>query len=495
MKVCIKKVSLVLAQVLSCAVFAQSGNGLQKYVCDSKVYVPFDSSTVVTLECPDAAARKWLEDHFQEWYGRNAPKVESGKCALSLPEGDEAYAASTSKEGVRIAANTIAGVRWASYSLRQLAIAKRGTFKTEGHILPELSLSDCPHLAFRAIHLCWFPETRPQQIERSIRLAAMLKFNYVIIEPWGTYKSKKFPWRSWPKAAMTKAEVDRLVAIGKDIGVTLIPQINCYGHASFSRSISLKHSALELNPEYEPLFEPDGWNWCLSNPETQRVLREMIAELHENFGNPPFVHIGCDEANAMGCPECLKTPAAELVGRHIAGLASFIKSRGAQAMMWHDMLLDKNDSRWKDFVKNGTKEFSETVLGLLPKDIVICDWQYSYCNMNETRTDWPTVGYFLEKGYPVVGCPWKNYNSMKPMADYIARRGGFGIVETTWHQMHGDEWSRMFMNSAAAAWGSPVTFGVSFQRMLRLIGRDMKIAEYEDTGHSNYQIPPSWWNW
>ena len=173
-------------------------------------------------------------------------------------------------------ANNIAGVRWARYTLRQLAIAKRGTMKTEGMILPTLSISDSPHLAFRAVHLCWFPETRPAQIERAVRLAALLKFNCAILEPLGTYKSEKHPWRCWPDAPMTKAETRRLVALGKDLGITLIPQINCYGHASYLRSISNKHSALDMHPEYAPLFEPGGWNWCLSNPETQRVSRFMM---------------------------------------------------------------------------------------------------------------------------------------------------------------------------------------------------------------------------
>ena len=56
-----------------------------------------------------------------------------------------------------------------------------------------------------------------EQIERAIRLAALLKFNYAILEPWGMYKSEKHPWWSWPKPTMTKGEIRRLVKIGKDL--------------------------------------------------------------------------------------------------------------------------------------------------------------------------------------------------------------------------------------------------------------------------------------
>ena len=477
----------------------------QDFQWEKNSLVPFDATTTVTLECPDPAAAKWLQTHYKEWFGDAAPKVKAGAAGLELDKNQEAYAASTGADGVKIAANTLAGVRWASYTLRQLAIAKRGTFKTGGYLLPKLTTKDRPHLAFRAVHLCCFPETRIQQIERAIRLAALLKFNYAIIEPWGMYKSERHPWWPWPNAYLTKSEVKRLVAVGKDIGITLIPQINCYGHASSSRGCTIKHAVLDLHPEYEPLFEPaplkavhgssdwDGWSWCISNPETQRVLRELIAEMHENFDNPPFFHIGCDEAfGAQSCPACVKHPKDELLLKHISGIAEFIRSRGAQAMMWHDMLLDAGDPRWKEFIKFGSKE-TASILDKLPKDIIICDWQYCDTIKDKGGKTWPTMTYFAEKGFSVAGCPFTNYKVMKSMSDHIVNIGGFGFVETTWHHLRGKDWENMYKHGAHAAWGSPVSHDVSFQRSLRLVGHDMKVTDYLDTGYLNNQIPPGWW--
>ena len=454
--------------------------------------VAFDATATVTVECPNPDAVPWLARHFVEWYGRQAPKVVLGGSQLAAtgagaincapPEGDEAYAINADPAGgIRIAARSLAGVRWAAYTLRQLAIAKRGTFRTEGRILPSLKVADRPHLAFRAVHLCWFPEVRPAQMERAIRLAALLKFNYAIIEPWGMYASAKHPWWHWPNPTMTKGEVHRLVEIGRDLGITLVPQINAYGHATSSRGCTIKHAMLDITPEYEPLFEPGGWNWCLSNTETQRVLRELIAEMHENFGKPPYFHLGCDEATKQTCPECVKTPNADLVCRHITGLTNFVKSLGARPMIWHDMLLARGDPRWKGYVHCGNNE-TATLADTLPKDVIICDWQYSYGDMKETRKEWPTMKYFKEKGFPVAGCPWRNFNAMKPMADYISEIGGFGFIETTWHHMRGREWEKMYMSASHAAWGSAVSHGVSFQRSLRLVGHDMKVTDYLDTG-------------
>ncbi len=124
--------------------------------------VAFDAATTVVVQCPDEEASGWLAAHFKEWYGKDVPKVEAGDAGLQLPEGDEAYAVRADASGVKIAARSLAGVRWAAYSLRQLAIAKRGTFKTEGRILPTFSMSDAPMLPFRCVHLCWFPEVRKE---------------------------------------------------------------------------------------------------------------------------------------------------------------------------------------------------------------------------------------------------------------------------------------------------------------------------------------------
>ncbi len=474
--------------------------------------VAFDSTATVTVDCPDAAAVEWLSRHFAEWFGKQAPKVADGAAGVralptanyQLPTNNEAYAISADPaNGITIAARSLSGVRWAAYTMRQLAIAKRGTFKTEGRILPTLKISDRPHLAFRAVHLCWFPEVRPQQMERAVRLAALLKFNYAIIEPWGMYASEKHPWWHWPNPTMTKETVRRLAAVGRDLGITLIPQINAFGHATSSRSITAKHAILDLQPEYEPLFEPGGWNWCLSNPETQRVLRELIAEMHDDFGRPPFFHLGCDEAQPPSCPECRKEPYGELVCRHITGLAEFVKSRGARAMMWHDMLLDRTDPRWKGYVKCGSK-ITATLADTLPRDVIICDWQYSYGDMKEKKKEWPTMAYFKEKGFPVAGCPWRNYNAMKPMADFIAEIGGFGFIETTWHHLRGGDWVNMYRYGAAAAWGTPVRGGggyhgatpqydTEFGTALRLVGHDMKVTDYLDSGHVNHQVTPEWW--
>ena len=240
----------IIASVLMAALAAVAGNAVNpdavelapiplpiEFTSDMDKPVAFDAQTAVTLECADAAGVAWLNRHFAEWFGKMSPKVVAGTTGLALRPGDEAYAIAVDASGVKIAARTLAGVRWAAYTLRPLAIAKRGTFKTEGRILPTFTASDAPMLGFRCVHLCWIPPMTGVQIERAIRLAAMMKFNYVILEPWGMYKSEKNPWWCWPDAQMTKEEIARLRAIADDLGITLIPQFNMFGSENLGRGV------------------------------------------------------------------------------------------------------------------------------------------------------------------------------------------------------------------------------------------------------------------
>ena len=166
-------------------------------------------------------------------------------------------------------------------------------------------------------------------------------------------------------------------------------------------------------------------------------------------------------------------------------------------MIWHDMLISDDDERFKGYVKSGTKA-TATLADTLPKDVVICDWQYSYGDMKETRRDWPTMRYFKEKGFAVCACPWLNFNAMRPMADYLATIGGFGYIQTTWHHLRGNDWRKMYRYGAAAAWGTEVVnetlmYDTPFAIALRLVGHDMQLADPVDTGDVNFQIPPAWW--
>ena len=360
--------------------------------------------------------------------------------------------------------------------------------KVEGWIVPKSVIKDSPALAFRGIHICWFHETEAWEVERLVRMAAYYKMNYAVIESWGSFRSDIAPWYGWPDGTMTKQEVARIKAIADDLGITLIPQINVFGHATMSRDGAGKHAALDINSEYQPLFEPSaGWNWCLSNPEARKLLTALIGEQLEAFGNPPFFHIGGDEAEAPSCPDCIGIPYSELFLNHIKAMNDAVRANGARTMMWHDMLLERGDPRWNGFYANGTPE---TAAGFLdfPRDIIICDWFYG-----GAKDEYPTLEYFKSLGFKTLTCPWLDRGGIR--AQGLSARGGKadGILGTLWHHYFGEDLVNIYLTLANSAWNAGAGSHAGhhqFLSHLRQVGWDMQVKDPRHTGIYYDELPP-----
>ncbi len=220
-------------------------------------------------------------------YWRITTNITVGDCTAMIPS--EGYRVDVTAERLLVEASTIAGMRHAFRTLRMLAEPERGTSCLSGTWnLPEVHIEDAPALSFRGLHLCVFPETRFNDIAKKIRFAAYLKFNVVVIEFWGTFPFQSHPELCWAEFAGSREEWAMLIhEMRENEGVTLVPQFNVLGHAPNSRGGTSQHVVLNQHPELEPLFEPDGWCWCLTNPHTMKLLDEAVGELHDFVGRPP----------------------------------------------------------------------------------------------------------------------------------------------------------------------------------------------------------------
>ncbi|MEG1979468.1 MAG: glycoside hydrolase family 20 zincin-like fold domain-containing protein, partial [Victivallaceae bacterium] len=212
--------------------------------------------------------------------------ITSSELPNQMPS--ESYKITITQANILIEAADANAIRYAMNTLRQLAETERGVAKFNCYILPAVTISDAPRLAFRGLHICHIPETPFWELEKEIRLAAYYKFNYVVMEFWGTLRFKSHPELCWSEYGIEQSQVKALLKVAKSLGVTLIPQINLFGHASFSRCGSGKHALLDFHPEYASLFEPDGWSWCLSNPATRQYLTDLVLEIHELFDSPEY---------------------------------------------------------------------------------------------------------------------------------------------------------------------------------------------------------------
>jgi hypothetical protein len=476
----------------------------EKMEYKENVEVKLDSTTEVKVKCPDKIAAGWVADHISEWF-KQKPKVCANSSDVDLAN-EEAYILTVKPGVITIEAKSIKGVRYAMFTLRQVAERASEGYRLKHYRMPEFTVVDSPVLKFRGIHFVWMPELSTSYIEREIRTAAQYKFNYVVIESWGVYKSERHPWFGWKARPMDKKTIAKFKAIADDLGVTLIPQLNVWGHASGARSCAGKHASLDFSPEYQPLFEPAGgahgsvssaWNWCLTNPEAVRIVHELVEEMHDAFGRPPFFHIGCDEADVPTCASCRATEYSKLVSNYISGICELLRKRGARAMMWHDMLIQRGDPRWKGFYANGDVETAK-LPKVLPKDVVICDWYYGSDpggtkdpNSRSSNTmTYPTLEYFSKEcGFDTLTCPWEEPKGLRSQMKFARDTGLFGVLETTWHHFGGERFPRMFQMSACGAWGRGEHLSNGhFATAWRQCGWDAGNQTYKDGGWYDTQV-------
>ncbi len=456
--------------------------------------VVFDDSLKVSLACAKEAplALKQTADTFKAWFGTK-PELKAVTGSEGMPQGADAYRIVAAQDTLLIEAADAGGARNALRTLRQLAEPVRGTRKLTAYFVPETVIEDAPVMAFRGFHICWFPENSPVQIERYIRLAAYYKMNTIVLESWGMFVFKKHPKLSLKGSTMTVKEVKRLVKIADELGVTLVPQLNLFGHASGARVSSGKHSVLDFHSELQPLFEPLGWTWCLSNPETVKLLEELTLEMHDAFGRPPYFHAGCDEAYDMGtCETCRRSDYPQVVASFLTRMHDLLATRNCRMMVWHDMFLQSSDPRWKGYVACGA-EWAETLLDAVPRSLIICDWYYGSSHPEEKAgATHPTLRYFKSKGFSVLGCPWENKTGYASTSKVAQEIGLEGMLCTTWHHLYGGSMLPIYSQAAHATWGTRPSGGYAnlvFAHHLRQVGWDVPVKNYKETGYYNYQLP------
>ncbi|MBW2149529.1 MAG: family 20 glycosylhydrolase, partial [Deltaproteobacteria bacterium] len=180
------------------------------------------------------------------------------------------------------------------------------------------------------------------------------------------------------KGAFSKQEIKELISCAQDHGIEVIPELESFGHMGY----------ITIHKEYSHLSDAvEGKHFgaiCPSNPETLEILEDLIGEVSELFTSD-YIHAGFDEVNFGSCPRCqerLKEEKSwEIFAQHVETVQGIMAGNGKKMMMWGDHLV------------------SEAQLAdRIPKDIVICDWQYFDVEVSN-------ITGLLEKGFDVICCP------------------------------------------------------------------------------------------
>lgn len=407
--------------------------GADLSLCLSPAFVPQELDAVRSLWdaftaqcCPLQVQSDPAYASYQAWFGPAAP---SCSCP-ALTEGNE-YLVQVTEQGIWLLARDYPGFCHGLTTLLQLIQPRSLREGAVQFAAPCVLMEDRPATGFRSIHLCIFPESKLSLIEKAIRMAGLMKYTHVVLEFWGVLQYDALPELAWPGKSYTKDQIKPLIHAAHAYGMEVIPMLNHLGHATQSRACYGRHVVLNQNPRLACLFEPDGWTWCISNPDTLSLLRALRKELMELCGPGSYFHLGCDEAYSYAtCDCCSQKDGPKLLADYLNGLTEELAAEGRRPIIWGDALLDATVWKSPNIATSRPDQRTHEALELLDRRIVIADWQYSI-----TQPSCPTAAYFMEKGFDTLLCPWDNYENMSSLTAAAQELHAMGVMATTWDHL------------------------------------------------------------
>ena len=329
------------------------------------------------------------------------------------------------EEGVRIVGDNPASLMRGFFTMLSRIEYDRST---DAFRIPCGRIEECPQMAFRAVHLCLFPETPLRFLQKCIRVCGLAKYSHIVLEFWGMLKLDCMAELAWP-FAHTKEDIRPLIEEARALGMEIIPMFNHLGHASANREIYGKHVVLDQNPRLEHLFTMHGWEWNFECEEVCDLLKQVRRELIELCGEGSYFHLGCDEAYSLGYGE----NRAETLCRYLNGIAAELREQGRRAIIWGDMLLLRRDfsgepQKYSCNMEN--EQIWHTLLNGLDRDIMVADWQYHL-----TCDKWKSSLFLKNAGFDVVSCPWDTQANARSAILNVQTQDLFGVMYTTWHTL------------------------------------------------------------
>lgn len=221
--------------------------------------------------------------------------------------------------------------------------------------------------------------------------------------------------------AFTVKEMRSFIARAADLGLAIMPEIECLGHTRF----------ITGHPRYKHLAEPgtSGFNAiCPAQRTTHTMLRNILRDTAAIF-DYPVIHVGLDEVLFGNCPHChrqfgKKISDDQRFAEHAVWVHQEVRNQNRRPAMWADHVV-KNISMTSNF----------------KRDVLMCHWSY-HEEYSASKAD-----LLLDAGFQVLACPatvcWQtrlavNTINLKNLRNTTARslpqraKGLVGVLNTVW---------------------------------------------------------------
>jgi len=421
--------------------------GIGRFVLKKEVKLYTDQSTAEA----EALLIKRFANSFDITFVKTDYK-ECDLCFLKVSGEKESYRICVSEEKIEISAQDYKGFVHAIETLMQLV--------EKDLSVSCLTLQDAPYKRYRGVHILMPAPEYLEECKRFFDVLSFLKYNTIIMEVGGTMELKRHPEvnRAWVEFCETvvkkfpggpqnfqwsdrywkdsthfenargkilkQEEVRDLVQYAKNLGFTVIPEIQALSHCYY---LTMAHR--EIAEDANDLF-PD--TFCPLNEESYKLYFDVAEEMIEVI-EPEIVSIGHDEIRILGeCPKCREKSGHELLAYEINRLHQFYTQKNIRIMMWCETLLQPEP-------KYGIKRGLETVdrvdaygrhyhlptmykaLEDLPKDIIMLDWYHSRSHNTEEC--------FTDRGFEVM---FGNFNGIDFGSWDVRSERVLGAEHSTW---------------------------------------------------------------
>jgi hypothetical protein len=199
------------------------------------------------------------------------------------------------------------------------------------------TIRDWPRLPVRGLQLMVekIHQLDEQQIISLIRSAARHKLNALLIE-----FGDRFPFEgdhevAASPSALTRPQLRRIVDEAKDLGLEIIPLVQCMGHLEWL----LQHE------QYAEIREEDEVRaqLCPGKERSAEIWGELTEQVLDFIGGCDRLHIGGDETRQLGeCPECAarveEAGKGRLYADHVNRVCEWLDERGIAPIIWDDIL-------------------------------------------------------------------------------------------------------------------------------------------------------------
>lgn len=258
----------------------------------------------------------------------------------------EYYNLSVTTNGVRVNANSAAGLYYAVQTIRQL-IDEKGA-------LPIVEIEDQPALAYRGVMMDFAHGGLPTvaEIKRQIAFLSRWKVNQYYFYNEVSIEMKGYDGLNYG-ASYTQEQIRDIISYARQRHMDVIPFVAFYGHLHDLLKQE-KYASLAIG-KYGEELDP-------RNPQVKVVLQDWIKQYTQLFSSP-FVHVGFDETwetNRMSQEVDSSIHSEQLWLQHLDFVQQEWKKYGKTVLAWTDM-----------------NNYYPDIMSKFPKEVIPVIWEYS----------------------------------------------------------------------------------------------------------------------